>query len=384
MKLAPLPTLAPADDWEAAPYRVLTHGCDTYAETWNAAVLPWARKAIEEARAAAEEADLRRRDPAPLVLAGQQWQVLPHGAKGGVVHILARPEVMIMFRAFSTEWCITVRYLSAGIWEHGVPVLRQDARDFLESITEVADTAPNPRVTRFDYAIDLHAPEFKPGYGMADDWVFPQGTAKMRVVGKLEVIGRKLSPQTFTLGKITGLQVQLYDKVAEIREASGKDWFKDIWGGIDRNVWRIEARFSGGWLKERGIRTYEDVDAARCELIAGALSAYRLSAGDSSRARRAKVHPMWWKAYLAASAASFIPRKVNLSTMRREEFRALMVRNVAGSIRAAVVAHEGEVTAELIAALTSEAVATERDDRHRGKKTARLQERHRWIGEAAS
>jgi hypothetical protein len=383
MKAKPLAPLTPAPGWEKLPWRVLTGGVDTYAETWNITVGREAREAIERAKAMAIELDPRQQDGMALDLGACEWRVLPHGAKGGVVHVLASPEMLVMCRAWVTEWCITVRYLSAGIWEQGLGVLRKRAADFLAAIGKPAECEHNPRVTRCDYAIDVHAPGFAPSYAMADAWVFPQGTAKMRVVGPMEVVGRSRRPQTFTLGKITGLQVQLYDKVAEIREASGKDWFRQIWGGVREDVWRVEARFSGAWLKERHLWTWEQVREAMPALLATALHSYRLTAGEATRARRANVHPLWWRAIQFAGASDIGAAVVNLSTMRRVEFRELMVRNLAGSIRAAIVAHDRDVTADLVEELVSEAVALEREDRTRDRKIGRLQERHKWIDRPA-
>jgi hypothetical protein len=91
------------------------------------------------------------------------------------------------------------------------------------------------------------------------------------------------------------------------------------------------------------------------------------------------VHPLWQRAIDAAPKASFGVAVENLSTMKRPEFRAMMVRNVAGTIRAAIVAHDRDVTPALVESLVSEAIATERQDRNRNRKIAKLEERHRWI-----
>lgn len=379
MKPKPLPALFPAPGSDALPWRVLCSGADTYAETWDVEFTKEARQAIEAAKARAIEADPRQKDGVPLDLGGEEWRILPHGAKGGVVHVLASPEMLILCRSWVTEWCVTVRYLSAALWQYNLGPLRARAAEFLQRVAKVKETLDNPRVTRLDFAFDIHAPGFKPSYSMCDAFVFPQGSAKLRVHGNLSCMGRSGAPQTFTLGRIDGLQIQLYDKVAEIREASGKDWFRQIWGGVSADVWRIEARFGGAWLKERGLRTFEAVRDALPELLATALNSYRLTDGSASRARRAAVHPLWWRAMKAAPRAEFGLGVVNLSTMRREEFREMMVRNVAGTIRAAIVAHDRDVIPELVESLVSEAIAAERQDRNRRRKVAKLQERHRWI-----
>lgn len=373
MRAKPLSHLEPAAGWEAAPFRVIGQGCDTYAETFNIEWSREARQAIEAAKAAADM-DPRRKDGAPLILAGEEFQVMPHGAKGGVVHVLHNPEIMLLCRSFQTEWSLTARYRSAGIWGYGLPALRERVAALVARIGKLAACEDNPRVTRFDYAIDLQAPGFKPTYSMGDrGFCFPQGTAKLRVIGSAQ------GPETFTLGSMAGLQVQLYDKVKEIREASGKDWFFQIWGGVRRDVWRLECRFSGAWLKERGLRTFEAIDANLRPLISTALHSYRLTDGSATRARRAPVHALWWRAIEAAGGADFGAAVVNLSTMKREEFHAMMRANAVGTARAALVALYGEIDQAALDEFVAEVAAREQFDPQRNRKISKLQERHRWI-----
>lgn len=373
MRAKPLSPLSPVSGWEAEPFRVIGQGCDTYAETFN---LDWGREArqlIEAARAAADM-DPRRKDGAPLNLAGEEFQVMPHGAKGGVVYVLHNPEIMLLLRSFNTEWSLTARYRSAGIWGHGLPALRERVAQLVARVGKLAACEDNPRVTRFDYAIDLHAPGFKPLYAMGDrGFCFPQGTAKLRLIGCAQ------GPETFTLGSMAGLQVQLYDKVKEIREASGKDWFYQIWGGIQRDVWRLECRYSGAWLKERGLRTFEAIEANLRPLISTALHSYRLTDGSASRARRAPVHALWWRAIEAAGGADFGAAVVNLSTMKREEFHRMMKANAVGTARAALVALHGEIDQAALDDFVADVAAAEQFDPRRKHKIAKLQERHRWI-----
>lgn len=374
MRNKPLSTLAPADGWQAAPYRVIGQGCDTYAETYNLEWTREARQSIEAARSVAE-LDPRRKDGAPLCLGGEEWQVMGHGAKGGVVYVIQNPEIMLLVRSMNTDWSLTVRYRSAGIWGHGLPSLRARAAAFVARVAILKPDDDNPRVTRFDYAIDLNCPGFAPRYALGDQgFCFPQGTAKLRMIGSAQ------GPETFTLGSMGGLQVQLYDKVKEIREASGKDWFFQLWGGVKADVWRLETRFSGAWLKERGLRTFEAIESNLRPIISTALHAYRLTDGSASRARRAPVHPLWWRAIQAAGGADFGAAVVNLSTMKREEFHAMMRRNAIGTARSALVALRGEIDQAAMDDFMNDVAASEQFDPKRGQKIAKLQERHRWIG----
>lgn len=374
MRAKPLSHLEPVSGWEAEPFKVIGQGCDTYAETFN---LEWSRAARQAIEAAREAADMdpRRKDGAPLSIGGEDFQVMPHGAKGGVVHVLHNPEIMLLVRSMNTEWSLTARYRSAGIWGHGLPALRARVAALVGHLGTLSRDDDNPRVSRFDYAIDIHAPGFAPSYSMGDrGFCFPQGTAKLRVIGCAQ------GPETFTLGSMAGLQVQLYDKVKEIRQASGKDWFHAIWGGVKRDVWRIECRFSGAWLKERAIRTFEAVEGNLRPLISTALHSYRLTDGSASRARRAPVHAMWWRAIEAAGGADFGAAVVNLSTMRREEFHAMMRANAIGTARAALVALHGEIDQAAMDDFMSDVAASEQFDPKRGKKIEKLRERHRWTG----
>ena len=425
IRAKPLPDLTPSPGWEAYPARVLVAGCDTYAETWNVKVREDVQMRIRAAKAEADE-DVRRRDPIPLDLAEEEWLVQPHGAKGGVVYVLEGAEMLAMFRAFSTEWCLTIRYLSAGIWKCTLPVLRARAAAWVEMIADVVPCEANPRVTRFDFATDVHAPGFDPAYATAGAFVFPQGQAKLQVrsgedpngaldnlarmiadasargplsaeavrrmldgVVRLDTservafaaIGRSQAPQTFTLGRIDGLQVQLYDKCAEIREASGKDWFYRLWGGVKSDVWRVEARFAGGWLKERGVRTYEDVSDQLRPMLSTALTSYRLSDGSASRARRAPVHPLWWRVMENAGRADLGLAALDICTVRPSEFAAMMGKTAVGVTRAALVALHGDLTDEAVAEFAAELVKTEARDPSRAKKVRKLKARHQFIGE---
>jgi hypothetical protein len=382
MKAKPLPTLEPATGWQDAPFRCLTSGCDTYAETWNVVVGEVARAKIEGARARAAE-QVHGDGKALLELGGEEWLVASHGAKGGVIYLLEGADMLVMFRAWSTEWNCTVRYLSAGIWKTGLPALRERAAAFLDDIGALVECPDNPRVSRFDYAVDAHAPGWRPSYGMADQWVFPQGQSKLRMTGTLQVIGRSVRPQTFTLGRIDGLQVQLYDKVAEIRDASGKKWFFDLWG-VSEDVWRVECRFGSQWMKDRGLRTYEQVKAELRPLLATALSSYRLTDGAATRARRSAVHPLWWRVMERAGRADMGLAEENLCGLRREEFAAMMHKTAVGVLRSRLVALHGEVTPAALEEMAAEIVKAEAIDPNRSRKIQRLRERHRWIGENAS
>jgi len=206
--------------------------------------------------------------------------------------------------------------------------------------------------------------------------------------------GRGGGLQTLTIGSKRGLQVQVYDKGAEIQEASGKTWMVDLWRqqgyeppkeGPIRDVWRLEVRFGGDWLKQRNIRTLAAFMENLPELLTEALYRNRLTvpSGDSNRARW-PLHPLW------AAALHGLPKGLDMVplgrvvTRRRDALYERMARQVAGSVRSAVVLNLGgdwdEEEAEL---LMAEAIRIIRADKEHGRKVDRARERYRLVDEPA-
>ena len=99
--------------------------------------------------------------------------------------------------------------------------------------------------------------------------------------------------QTFSFG--TGDTVlRVYDKVAEIENASSKAWFYDLWGAKE-NVWRVEFQIRSERLKAAAIKTLidlEDLQGDLLEQLALTHTTLRRPNGDSNRARW-PMHPLW-------------------------------------------------------------------------------------------
>lgn len=361
------------------PCRVLARGWDSYQEAWNWELGEEAREEIRDARRAAEE-DPRRETPASLTLGGEEWQVPAYGAKGGVLWRLQNPDMIVMVRHPDLEWCVSVRYRSAGLWQWGLPNLRERTRAFLAAIGKPRDADDDePVVSRADYAVDMHAPAFRAeaSHELAGRFVLARGQAKIMTVARTDYV------QTYTIGSIARLQVQLYDKTAEIREASGKDWLEDHWGGLSEDVWRVEIRMSGDWLKERGIRGYHALADMAPKLLSGALVDRRLTAGDQARTRRAAVHPLWWRAIEAVGAETEAPMVCAYSTLRPAEFRELMVRQIGGTLRSVSVAGTGDMTGEEMRRIAAAAMEHAHKDRNLRRKVEAARERHRWMDRPA-
>jgi len=176
--------------------------------------------------------------------------------------------------------CCNVQFLSEGLWQHGV---RELVRQFdLWAASVGLEATRSEVIARADWAFDFHIPQIDFD---EDSFVsLASKDAKHRKDGKA---------QTFTFG--TGDKVvRVYDKCAEIKEASGKTFFYQLW---DRNdaVWRVEFQVRGEGLKAAGIKSLADMylgQAALLRGLAGKHTTLRYPSGDSNRSRW-PLHPLW-------------------------------------------------------------------------------------------
>jgi len=393
--------------------RLMAHGMDTFAESWNVVIRAGAWAAIQEARIAAEEADQRGQYPALATICGREFQVMPFGAAGGVKYVLRDPRVIINLRAQSCDWGVTVRYLSAGLWNNGG--LEERRREVAEWIAEAADIRAGddgePIISRFDYAFDFHAPDMtaEATEAMRARFLAPAHT-------KWNVWGEGSRTQTFTLGMMPRLQVQLYDKGAEIVQASGKDWMRDVWAqsadgrwgkggapavvsaaelrnawtasgapitdaeGKVRDVWRVELRFGGEWLKERGLRGWPAIHARLPELLSCALVDRRLTENDPRRLDLRPMHPLWWLAWHAAGAATTAPRVTAYTSLQKSEYREMMITQLAGTLRSVSVSQTGIWNAAEAFAISEAARRRAETDPEAALKVVRARARFRHLG----
>lgn len=306
------------------------------------------------------------------------------GARGGFRWRIADDDMMLMIGSPKREWTISLRYLSAGLWEHGWAALRARAFEVLRPYTAQA-SEDCIRVSRADWCFDFYSPafsaEFDPGISRN---VVCHSSAKAEECGSYDLWARNGRGETLTIGSKTGLQVQLYDKTREIDEASGKTWLYPVWRaglGIDpwgcekpNHMWRLECRFSGEYLKDRDIRRPHELMAARDHLLAEALFSRRLTvphATDTNR-RRWPLHPLFTMAWQARGATEMLPlgRKV---TGRREALKDRAEKQIAGAIRSATILEFGayqDDKARLLAARAHRMI--EADQQHQRKSTAAM------------
>ena len=324
---------------------------------------------------------------------GHKFKAHATGAKGGVRYRLESDDVELLISTPKREWPISVRYLSAGLWEHGLKKLRSDVFEALAPYTRwrFSDCI---RVTRVDYCFDFFSPpfaaEFRPS--LAENVVIHSST-KSQLVAKLDLWSRGPHGETLTIGTKKGLQVQLYDKTLEITERSGKEWLYDVWKealGFDpwgaqrpRNVYRLECRFTKEFLKQRNIRRPHEFMTKLPELVSEALYTRKLASpcpSDSHR-HRWPLHPFWSEAIRQFKAEGMLPigRKV---VGRRDVLLRNTEKAIAGNLRSASVLQDGRYDKSNVIQLAERAFdLIETDPRH-AQKVEMARSRYSDVDEA--
>ncbi len=384
MKLSPLnPNYA----------RLAATGWDTVQEALDLILSPAFVALLESAQEAAKAQSENQDGVAIIDLAGERLKVHASGARGGFRWRLECDDFLLLVGSPKREWTISVRYTSAGLWEHGVAALRKRVFNALRPYT-VMRTPDCIRVTRADWCFDFYSPHFTKefGPGLVTQTVCHSST-KSRERGSYDVHGRAGVGETLTVGSKAGLEVQVYDKVREITEQSGKTWLWALWAqnlgeapwgnGKARDVWRLEIRLSKAFLKERNVRRPHELEATREMLIAEALFTRRLAVASKTDLNhwRWPLHPLWSAAYRARGANEMLPlgRKV---TGRRDSLSARLVKQIAGSLRSAVVLGHGDFDVEKAQALVVQARCAMMEDPKHIAKVSAAQDRYSDVEDA--
>jgi hypothetical protein len=284
-------------------------------------------------------------------LNGQLWRIRARGTRR-FRWMIENDDFQIFIGTPTLDWGVSIRYLAAGLWEHGWQTLRERALEVLRPYTTQNDR-DFLRVTRADWCFDFYSPALKAELhpGAVANVVCHSSVKKFET--QTVTVGDK--SQTLTIGARASLQNQLYDKTREIDEKSGKTWLYEVWvAGLDGewpwkdrpcDVFRLECRFFSEFLKARNVRRPHEVMAAREELVAEALVLRRLTVptADSNRWRW-PMHPIWSEAYRKAGVAELLPlgRKV---TGRREALSEQADRMIAGVSRSADILEFGNYDA---------------------------------------
>ncbi|MBR9972705.1 hypothetical protein [Magnetospirillum sulfuroxidans] len=325
----------------------------------------------------------------PFQFGPELVQVRATGAKGGVKWVAGNDDLLFLIRSPAAGWCVSIRYLAGGLWEYGLDALRARAH---QALLHAGFRAKGPDewpvvVSRADYAFDFHSPAF--GREMIPrllEQIVCHSSSKTRATvlpEKLSTWSRGGTLQTIDIGSKAGLQVSIYHKSLEVTEASGKTWFHELWGGVVEDVWRLEIRFGGEYLRDRSLRTHADLMSELPAMIGEAVFTRRLTVpltGDTRR-RRWALHPLWTAAYLARGEA-ILPPLGRYVTGRRSVLLDQQARQIAGTLRSAAVLARGDFDPGAVSEMVELACRLIDDDHRHLQKVERAVERYRFVDDA--
>jgi hypothetical protein len=391
LRALPQVPLSPVPDGYA---RLVAWGWDTVQEALALVPTPPFVELLDVTQKAAREVSDNLEGVVTLDLNGRTFKAHATGAKGGFRWRLECADFLVFIGSPRRAWSISVRYLSAGLWEHGLEALRVGVFEALRGYT----TRPDDdviRVSRADWCFDFHVPGFADSFVPAMvEGVICHSSAKANFEGaaptpdKYSVWSRGARVETLTIGSKSGLQVQLYNKTLEITEASGKTWLRDLWAQnadgevFERDVWRLELRWSGDFLKNRNVRRPGELAEALPQLVAETLYTRRLAlpTADSNRWRW-PLHPLWSLAFEHSGVGPMVPigRKV---TGRRAVLVDQAERQIAGGLRSLSVLDLGDYDAKRAELHVRRALSLIEGDPAHARKVVAARDRYSMVEDA--
>lgn len=215
-----------------------------------------------------------------LNLGGTDFMLSPNGTRSGYPFLISNQQCSIQFGEFNTP-SFFVSYRSLALWTRGAKYMHQQFTDWAASLGLVAYRPEG--LSRCDFAFDFLLPTID-----FDENSFITVTEKDSQHRKNGAV------QTFTFGR-DDVVLRVYNKSAEIEEASAKYWLYLYWQGEQQNVWRVEWQVRKDVLKRFGLRTFEDLFDGYGDLLRYLVSEHtslRIKSDDSNRSRW-PVHPLW-------------------------------------------------------------------------------------------
>jgi len=378
---------------------LVASGWDTVAETFNVKFKSGVVERLDHAKAHALELDERGEGRALIQFGGEELQVSPYGGRG-VVYWLANDDFAVIVRSPKTDWCVTIRYSAAGLWEEGLVKLR--GRALAALLREAGPVGEDwQRVSEAHWAFDFYSPSFtgemKPG--ISNNVICHSSTKsdetaehKQIVDFKTREITKRVRAETLYIGQRKPLEICIYDKGREINEKSGKTWMVRLWeqngmgegffpdGERIQHVWRVEIRMRGDFLKDRGCKNLADVTEHIQQLLTEAIVTRRLTSPTSDSNRwRWPLHPMWTVAYQEVGELRTMRPLGRQITTAGDALERQLIRQAAGTLRAITVLNVGgydEVSANRKISEIWDALAN--DEGHE-RKVEVLEERYRYV-----
>lgn len=265
--------------------------------------------------ASREAARAAKRKEQPTVQVGaKEFLLSPHGTASGYPFLMENAEARIQFGEFNSP-SFFVAYRSHALWHKGAAALHDEFMAWAAELRLAPVKAEG--LSRVDFALDVHMPAID-----FDEDCFVTLASKDAQHRK----DRKV--QTFRFGE-GDIVLRVYDKSAEIREASAKTWLYGLWGGQTENVWRVEFQVRKEVLKRFGIRTFQDLFDGSGDVLRYLVTEHttlRMRQDDSNRSRW-PLHPLWRlvQEHVATLPAQGVVREVDPDERLLEQMLRLAV-----------------------------------------------------------
>ena len=138
---------------ETGYFKFLWQGYDSVQECFNVRLNADFVEQLEKKSAEAKEA--RQPVTLPFHLGKIEFQVCDYAAKG-FRYLVQNDDFIFMISNPENEWSVSVRYLSAGLCEWGIDVLRASVRNILSYISQPVGNDWQ-RLSRVDVAVDFYS-----------------------------------------------------------------------------------------------------------------------------------------------------------------------------------------------------------------------------------
>ena len=221
----------------------------------------------------------KTKEPMPVKLGNSEFLLKHHGTGSGYSFVIENDKFRIEFGEFIKP-NFYVKFHSQALWSESAPFLH---KKFLKWAGSVGLQPYQPEsVTSVDFCFDYYIKKME---FTADD--FKTRAAKDNVVREHKKV------QTISFGK-SNVMFRFYDKVAEIAQVSHKTWFFRLWGR-HTDVWRIEWELKKTVLKKYDIRTIEDLEALKGDVLRDLATSHetlRIPSEDTNESRW-PLHPLW-------------------------------------------------------------------------------------------
>jgi hypothetical protein len=261
-------------------FRHLLSGIDTLEVCFYLRPLPHCALKFDELLGRKEALrQARFREPDEIKIGAESFLLQAYGSGSGYPLIFSNSWAVVSYGERNSP-PFYVKFLSTSLWQFGWQKL---VGKFLQWATDVGFEIYAPeKVSRVDVSFDYWISEID-----FDEKSF------VSLSSKDSHYRENQQSQTFDFGR-GGIKLRVYDKVAEIRQQSGKTFFYDLWG-MEEGVWRIEWQIRKELLRRFGTKTLEGLQDQAGDMLTYLSAEHdtlRIPNTDTNRSRW-PLHDLW-------------------------------------------------------------------------------------------